>query len=300
MSMESLQAAADPASVEPNASAPSALEPSAPVPFARRLREALTRTQHPHLGYFESAKDGLVEALDKQVTRCARLLSRDSLVAVVECGLGGAVHQLAALGHRAVGLDRDAASIALARARATSPRARFLACAIAEFAERARGARLDALLLNEVLAEHADLRDVLMQARALLRPGGLVFVNEIVRHPTVLPTNPGRHALGAVRAAADACGFDLVEARDLSNRTAPTLPRLLRLLAERRADLAKTIGATSEGAAELSRIEQRLRADELAFTRQELFYESTVLRLGARFAHDSVVLRTSTSSKKSG
>jgi SAM-dependent methyltransferase len=296
MSMESLQAAADPAPVPADESATSALHAPTSVPLARRLREALTRTQHPHLGYFESPDDGLAQALDKHVQRCARLLSRDSLVLVVECGLGGAVHQLAGLGHRAVGIDRDAATIALARARAASPRARFLASSLADFAERARGARLDALLLNEVLAGHADVRAPLVQARALLRPGGLVILNEIVRHPSVVPAHPGRHALGAVRAAADACGFDLVESRDLSNRMAPTLPRLLRLLAERRADLARTLGASAEGAAELLRAEQHLRADELAFTRQELFYESTVLRLGARFAHDSVVLRTKKSS----
>ncbi|MEQ1891498.1 MAG: methyltransferase domain-containing protein [Planctomycetota bacterium] len=294
MSMESLQAAADPAPFVTSTSATNALPLVAPVPFARRLREVLTRTQHPHLGYFESANDGLAQALDKHVARCARMFSPDSLVLVPECGLGGAVHQLATLGHRAVGIDRDPATIALARARATSPRARFLASSMTDFAERARGARVDVLLLNEVLAQHADLRAVLLLARALLRPGGLVLVNEVVRHPAILPTNPARHALGAVRAAADACGFDLVETRDISNRTAPTLPRLLRLLAERRSDLAQSLGSTPEGAAELARSEQRLRADELAFTRQELFYESTALRLGARFAHDSVVLRTST------
>jgi len=296
MSMESLQAAADAAPLPPVAGAPSAPLTAVGVPLARRLREALTRTQHPHLGYFDSPEDGLAKALDQLVERSARLLARDSLVLVAECGLGGAVHQLATLGHRAVGIDRDAATIAVARARASSPRARFLTSSLEDFAERARGARVDALVLNEVLEAHVDLRALLVQARALLRPGGLVLVNEVVRHPTLGPAQPARHALGALRAASDACGFDLVEARDLSNRMAPTLSRLLRLLAERRVDLARTLGATPEGAAELQRTEQRLRADELAFTRQELFYESTVLRLGARFAHDSVVLRTKKSS----
>lgn len=290
MSQESLPTALD--STEPAVRFGTGTATSPSVPFGRRLRELLTRTQHPHLGYFESPTDGLVQALDQQVQRGARILSRDSLVLVVECGLGGAVHQLAALGHRAVGIDRDGASVNLARARATSPRARFLNSSLEDFATRARGARLDALCLTEALAGVADLRAVLVQARGLLRPGGLVLINEIVRHPTVLPTPPGRLALGAVRAAADASGFDLVEARDLSNRTAPTLSRLLRLLGERRADLTRLLGATPEGLAALAAEERRLRADELAFTRQELFYESTVLRLGARFAHDSVVLRT--------
>ena len=262
------------------------------VPFARRLRELLTRTQHPHLGYFESANDSLAQALDQQVLRCTRQLTRDSLVLVVQCGLGGAVHQLASLGHRAVGIDRDAASVNLARARATSPRARFLTSSLEDFAERARGARVDALCLFEALAGVPDLRATLVQARALLRPGGLVLINEVVRHPTILPTPAARHALGAVRAAADASGFDLVEGRDLSSRTAPTLSRLVRQLTERRAELARLLAATPEGAAQLEAEERRLRADELAFTRQELFYEGTILRLGARFAHDSVVLRT--------
>jgi len=290
MSQESLQAALD--SAVPSTPAGLRTGPTPLLPFERRLRELLTRTQHPHLGYFESPTDTLAQALDQQVQRLARVLARDALVLVAECGLGGAVHQLAALGHRAVGLDRDPASIDLARARATSPRARFLTSSLEDFAARARGARLDALCLNEVLAREPDLRGVLLQARALLRPGGLVLINEVVRHPSLVPTVEGRHALGAVRAAADASGFDLVEARDLSNRTAPTLSRLLRVLGERREELARLLAATPEGAAALAREERRLRADELAFTRQELFYESTVLRLGARFAHDSVVLRT--------
>lgn len=293
MSMESLQAAEIQSPVPaPPSDLGGAAKTQPSVPFERRLREALTGTQHPHLGYFESPEDGLALALDQALLRLARRLTRDALVLVVECGLGGAVHRLAALGHRPVGIDRDGPTVALARSRATSPRARFLTSSVAEFCERARGARLDALLLNEVLVAHPDLKGLLLHARELLRPGGLVLVNEIVRHPTIVPTRPARHPLGAVRAAADACGFDLVESRDVSNRTAPTYSRLLRLFGERRAVLERTLGATSEGALELARAEQRLKADELAFTRQELFYESSVLRLGARFGHDSVVLRT--------
>jgi SAM-dependent methyltransferase len=293
MSLESLESAADSAPLPALAT-----EARAPVgvPFERLLREALTGSQHPHLGYFEGPEDGLSLALDQAVLRVARRLTRDSLVLVVECGLGGLVHRLASLGHRAVGIDRNEASVALARARASSPRARFLTSSLADFAAKAGGARLDALVLDEVLWAHPDPKSVLLLARPLLRPGGLVLVNEIVRNPTIVPTPPGRHALGAVRAAADACGFDLVESRDLSNRTAPTYPRLLRLFGERRAALASSLGASPEGAAALARHELRLKADELAFTRQEVFYESTVLRLGARFGHDSVVLRTKKSS----
>jgi len=292
MSQESLQAL-DSATPAIPAIPVGVLPAAAPaLPLARSLRESLTRSQHPHLGYFESPTDTLIQALDQQVQRGARLLARDSLILVVECGLGGAVHQLAALGHRAVGIDRDATSVNLARARATSPRARFLNASLEQFAERARGARLDALCLHEALAGQSDLRALLVQTRGLLRPGGLLLINEVVRHPAVLPTPTGRHALGAVRAAADASGFDLVESRDLSNRTAPTLSRLLRVLTERKDELTRRFATTAERSAELAAEERRLRVDELAFTRQELFYESTVLRLGARFAHDSVVLRT--------
>ncbi len=262
------------------------------LPTPRHLYEFLTRSQHGHFGYFEGLDDSLAQAQDRLILRSARLLPRSSLVADVGCGLGGAVNLLAAQGHTVFGLDPCARSIEYARSRANSPRARFLEVDLAAFAARARGARFDALFLTETLPHFTDLAAVFAHCRALLRPGGLVLVHDVVRNSGV-PLGPDSfHRRGAMRAAADGAGFDLLEVRDATNRTAPTLSRLARALGERRAEILATFAAARpEIARELERFEAHLRALELAFSRQELTFETSVLRCSARFASDSVVLR---------
>jgi cyclopropane fatty-acyl-phospholipid synthase-like methyltransferase len=261
------------------------------LPAPRHLHEFLTRSRHLHFGYFEGVGDTLAQAQDRLIQRSARLLQRNSLVADVGCGLGGTVHLLASQGHRVFGIDPCASSIEYARAR-SSPRAQFLVGDLASFATRARGARFDALFLTEVLSQFAELSAVFGHCRALLRPGGLVLVHDVVRHPSTDAGPEGFHPRGALRAAADAAGFDLVEMRDATNRTAPTLSRLARALGEKRSEiLAAFTGSRPSIAQELERFEAELRSVERAFSRQELFFETSVLRCSARFTSDSVVLR---------
>lgn len=262
------------------------------LPAPRHLFEFLTRSQHAHFGYFEGLDDSLAQAQDRLILRSTRLLSRNSLVADIGCGLGGAVNLLAAQGHTVFGLDPCPRSIEYARARANSPRARFLEVDLAAFAARARGARFDALLLTETLPHFADLGAVFAHCRALLRPGGLVMVHDVVRNSGVPEGPDSFHRRGAMRAAADGAGFDLLEVRDATNRTAPTLSRLARALGERRAEILAAFGAARpEIARELETFETHLRTLELAFSRQELTFESSALRCSARFTSDSVVLR---------
>lgn len=262
------------------------------LPSPRHLFEYLTRSQHMHFGYFEGLGDTLAQAQDRLILRSARLLGRGSLVLDVGCGLGGAVRLLAAQGHRVFGVDPCERSIAYARARTSSERARFLEIDLAGFAARARGARFDAVFLTEVLPQFTDLSALFAHCRALLRPGGLVLVHDVVREPSV-PAGPNRfHARGAMRAAADAAGFDLIETRDASNRTSQTLSRLARALGERRAEIVGFFRASRpdiEG--ELERFEAYLRGVELAFSRQELVYETCAMRCSMRFGTDSVVVR---------
>lgn len=262
------------------------------LPAPRHLHEFLARSQHLHFGFFEAAGDSLAQAQDRLILRSARFLLRDSNVVDIGCGLGGTAHLLAGLGHRVVGLDPCASSIAYARARAVSPRAQFLHGGLAAFVARARGARFDALFLTEILSQFTDLSAAFTQCRALLRPGGLVLVHEVVRNPAAPVGQEYFHPRGAMRSAADAAGFDLVEIRDATNRTAPTLSRLLRALAERRAELLRFFAPVRpEIVSECEAFETHLRAVELAFSRQELFFETCVLRSSARFGSDSVTLR---------
>ncbi len=262
------------------------------LPAPRHLHEFLARSQHLHLGFFESQTDSLAQTQDRLVLRSARLLPRNANVVDVGCGLGGTVQLLAAQGHRVVGLDPCAPSLAYARARATSQNAQFFPGDLAAFVARARGARFDALFLTEVLAQFTDLPAAFAQCRALLRPGGLALVHEIVREAGSNASPERFHPRGAMRAAADAAGFDLVEIRDATNRTAPTLSRLLRALGERREELLAFFAPTRpEITRELETFESGLRALELSFSRQQLFYETCVLRCSARFGSDSAVLR---------
>lgn len=275
----------------PPASAPSAPELWA-LPAPAHLHEYLTRSLHQHLGYFEGSSDSLAQAQDRLILRSARALTRNSLVADIGCGLGGTVNLLATHGHRVFGLDPCARSIAHARARVVSPRAQFLACNFEQFAARARGARFDALFLTEVLPHFADLNALFVHCRALLRPGGLVLVHDIVRAVERPVGMDGFHPRGALRSAADAAGFDLDESRDISNRTSLTLPRLSRLLAERRDELLSVFGpARPTILHEIAQYQAHLRELELGFAQEELFLEASVLRCSARMASDSVVLR---------
>jgi len=265
------------------------------LPAPRHLFEFLTRSRHLHLGFFEGPADTLATAQDRLVARATRRLGRGSLVADVGCGLGGSVQLLAAQGHRVYGLDPCAASIGYARTHAAAPRAQFLVADLAQFAARARGARFDALLLTEVLPHFRDLGAVFAHCRSVLRPGGLVLVHDVARLDAPAEAYPGLHARGAVMVAADAAGFDQVEGRDVTARVSPSLPRLLRALAEQRAEILATFTpARPTIARELEEFEQRLRALELGFARQELAYEASLLRCSTRLGTDSVVLRRST------
>jgi cyclopropane fatty-acyl-phospholipid synthase-like methyltransferase len=249
----------------------------AALPAPRHLHEYLTRSQHLHFGYFEGADETVAQAQDRLVARALRHVPRMALVADVGCGLGGAVNLIAASGHRVYGFDPCAASIGFARGRTTSPRAQLLVCDLAQFAARARGARFDALFAY---------------CRALLRPGGTVIVHDVVRLGAAAPGAPASPPRGALRLAADAAGFDLLEARDLSNRVVPTLSRLLRQLTERRDELARAFGdRRTDVHAEIEDYLARLRALEHAFARAELAYEGSVLRCSTRFGTDSVVMR---------
>jgi 2-polyprenyl-3-methyl-5-hydroxy-6-metoxy-1,4-benzoquinol methylase len=261
------------------------------LPSPRHLHEYLTRSQHLHLGFFEHSDELLASALDQLVLRNARTLPRNALIADIGCGLGGTTRLLAAQGHRVFGVDPCPHSIDYARKHTLSPRAQFLTADLQAFAERARGARFDAVVLFEVLASLPDLPAALSACRAVLRPGGLMLVSEIVRTRSA-PESNGRHARGALRSAADACGFDLQESRDVTNRAVPTIPRLGRLLTERRTDLERVFGHTHpEIRTEIDRFQAELRTLEHGFTSQELRVEWNVLRSSARISHDSVVLR---------
>lgn len=273
------------------ASTPSSPELLA-LPAPAHLHEYLTRSLHLHFGYFEGHGDSLAQAQDRLILRSARLLTRNSLLVDVGCGLGGTVNLLATQGHRVFGIDPCPRSIAYARARVVSPRAQFLACDLAQFAARARGARFDGMLLTEVLPSFSDLGALFAHCRALLRPGGLVLVHDVVRHPGRPASEDGFHPRGALRSAADAAGFDLVESREISNRTSPTLSRLARLLTERRDELLSVFGPTRPTVLhEIAQYQARLRALEHGFVQEELFLEATVLRCSARMGSDSVVLR---------
>jgi SAM-dependent methyltransferase len=263
------------------------------LPAPRHLLEYVTRSQHLHLGYFESTSETVAQAQEQLILRSARLLARQSLVADIGCGLGGTAQILASQGHRVYAVDPCARSIAYARTRASSPRVQFLACDLDEFARRARGARLDAVFLTEVLPNFHDLAQVLGHCRAVLRPGGHVVVHDIVRHPALEAHAEGFHARGALATAGAGAGFDLVEMREIGSRTSPTLSRLLRALAERQAEILRVFAPHRQDIArELEECQVRLRGLEHAFARQELFFETSVLRCSARLGHDSVVLRS--------
>ena len=263
------------------------------LPAPSHLHEYLTRSLHLHLGYFEGFSDSLAQAQDRLIHRSARFLARNSLVVDVGCGLGGTVNVLATMGHRVFGLDPCARSIAYARSRVVSPRAQFLVCTLSQFAGRARGARFDALYLTEALSNFPDLGALLSQCRAVLRPGGMMLVHDIVRHPEAPQGSDRFHARGALRSAADAACFDLIENREISNRTSPTLPRLARLLTERRDELLNVFGPMRPTVLnEIAQYQVRLRELEHGFAQEELYFEASVLRCSARMGNDSVVLRT--------
>jgi SAM-dependent methyltransferase len=262
------------------------------LPAPQHLLEYVTRSLHLHLGYFESTSFSIAQAQEQLILRSVRLLTRQSLVADAGCGLGGTAQILAGQGHRVYAFDPCARSITYARSRVRSPRVQFLACDLEEFSRRARGARLDALFLTEVLQHFTDLPAVLMRCRAVLRPGGLVIVHDIVRHPGREAHADGFHPRGALATSAAGAGFDLREMREIGCRTSPTLSRLLRALAERRDEIVRAFAPVRPAIeSELEDCQVRLRALEHAFARQELFFETSVLRCSSRLGNDSVVLR---------
>ncbi len=110
----------------------------------------------------------------EQTVRAVRLPPRPEIVEI-GCGAGFAAEYLAGRFGRYLGIDHSAALVDAARARHGAPHVRFVA-ADAMDVEVDRPA--DLVLMIGVLHHLEDPGAVLARARAWLRPGGFVAVNE--------------------------------------------------------------------------------------------------------------------------
>jgi len=251
------------------------------LPHPRHLFEYVTGSQHYHLGCFEDEGDTLAQALDRLLLRSFRVLPPASRVLDVGCGTGGGVRLLAAGGHRAFGLDPCESSIARARSCAGTRAARFVCASLADFAGQARRTDFDALVLTEVLQHLPRLDEVFRHCRGLLRPGGLMLVQDVFKRPGIPWSMAPFQTREGLRAAAREARFELLEAHDLTRQTAPTLPRLAEALLRRRTEITRVFAATRPRIeAELEELRGHVLALQRAYAEQHLGFEALVLRPG--------------------
>lgn len=254
------------------------------LPQPLHLFEFLTRSQHYHFGYFEADEEALGEAMDCLALRSVPHLPRGSRVLDVGCGIGGTSMLLAAKGFEVVGIDPCAEAISYALRRCPPDRAvRLLSCELRELGKEHLPTRFGALILTEVMQHFRSLEELFPQCRALLEDDGRIVIHDIALNGDAAGSGAPFHPQGALRAAADDAGFQLVVQEDVTARVVPTLPHLTALLRDGRPDIVRFFGE-SRGAIEeeVEELAAQVRLLEDGFAQGHLKYEATVLRLPGR------------------
>lgn len=248
------------------------------LPQPLHLFEYVTGSQHYHFGYFATPQTSLREAMDDMARRALAYFGKRARVVDVGCALGGTSRLLAEGGLDVVGIDPCLAAIEYARTRATNGTG-FFRGRLESFRPRPGTAPLDGMILIEVLQHFSSLEELFAECRSLLRPGGLVVVDDVVKSPDEELNGVPYHRRGALLRAAGAAGFEVVHDEDLTPRTAPTLARLVEALVGRRDEMERFFAPERPSIGnELDELLVQVRLLERGFAGGHLGYESIVLR----------------------
>jgi 2-polyprenyl-3-methyl-5-hydroxy-6-metoxy-1,4-benzoquinol methylase len=258
------------------------------LPHPLHIFATLTGSLHYHFGLFvegdsSAAPDALVRAMSRLSLRCLDFLPPASRVLDVGCGMGGTALLLAGRGHEVVGVDPCEHSIACARSALDGhPGGRFFSCGLQEFAALRPDERFDAVIVIEASHRLPSLEVLVASSRALLRPGGLLFVQDVVLNSDAGSLAVPFHARGFLARLGGAMGFVVRRQNDLTAAVLPTLGCLTeRLHAERRSLIERFACSRPEIASEIEELRVQLQNLANAFSEAHLVYEEVALQVDA-------------------
>jgi len=85
----------------------------------------------------------------------------------------------------------------------------------------------DNCIATEILQFFPDLDKFFLGCRRLLRPGGMLIINDFATIPVLAWEKVPYHKRGSIRVAAEAAGLIVTEQREITAQVAPTLDRLI-------------------------------------------------------------------------
>ena len=250
------------------------------LPQPMHLYEYLTRSGHYHFGLFEGAKDTLEEAFDRMARYASRRLPAGGRILDVGCGLGGIAKLLSGMGHRVLALDPCLPAIRYAKAVRAHPNIEYR---IGRFQDMERDLRiqrtLDGIVIVEALQHLPDPTTLFKRCQALLRPGGILVIHDVVTVPSLPWSRVPFHRLGTLSAEAVNLGFDAIETRRIGGHVLPTLDHLGRRLRSGRLTAPSWFGPNRTGVnRDMRELVSQWKALRRGFLDGDLTYETTVLR----------------------
>lgn len=247
-----------------------------------QLYRQVTESYHYHIGYFDDTDDSLKDALDRLIIRSIPHLIPRGKSLDLGCGIGGTTSLLADHAFPCLGIDPAAEQILFA-SRTLSPR-KNLAFAVLSFDDLFNGKNafngfFDNIVTTEILQFFPDLDPFFKGCSKLLRPEGVLIVNEFATIPSLPWERVPYHQLGRISEAARAAGF-IVESREtISEHVAPTLDKLIHEMH------ARTDAILSDFESDYPKVKEEIQ-DQIAlwenitlgFENGDLAYESFVCR----------------------
>jgi len=254
------------------------------LPQPLHLYEFLTGSHHYHFGCFQDPGEPIVRAMDRLVFRFMPLLVPGGVTLDVGCGIGGTSSLLAGCGFPTVGIDPAGSSINFAKLTVNSrENPRFAKMNVQDLMQglSIEPGRFDNIVMIEALQHIPSLEELFLWCFSACRPGGVVVINDVVTIPALQWSKVPFHRRGAVRAAGEAAGLEVVEEQEITSAVIPTLDRLISLLEASQKQVVSFFGgARAKVNDEISELIHQWEQLRTGFINRDLAYETVVLRCG--------------------
>ncbi|MHC4945011.1 MAG: class I SAM-dependent methyltransferase [Planctomycetota bacterium] len=251
----------------------------------------LTNSHHYHIGYFQNPEDSLQEALDRIVIRCIPYLVPGGKTLDLGCGIGGTTSLLADHAFPILGVDPGWQHVHFA-SQTLRPRKNmaFAVLGLQDLLSYRKSITnfFDNIIATEILQFFPSLELFFQGCRRLLRPSGVLIINDFATIPDLAWGKVPYHRHGTIRTAAEAAGFHVEEQQEMAARVEPTLDRLIDRMNEQQEPYIVRFGNSHPDAVEAMH-EHIFQWEQVrtGFRFGDLVYESTVFRLPGEYpAHE--------------
>ncbi|MHC4944929.1 MAG: class I SAM-dependent methyltransferase [Planctomycetota bacterium] len=210
------------------------------LPRSQRLYQFLTDSLHYHFGYFQAPDDSIQDALNQVVLRCLPDLVPEGKTLDVGCGMGGTVSLLAEHAFPTLGIDPSRRSIELASSSCNGKKGvDFAVLKLQDLftSFHYESPVFDNIMMIEVLQHFPDLEIVFEECYRLVRPEGVVVINDLVTIPPLAWEQVPLHKDDAIPKEAQAAGFVVRKYEAITARVSPTLDCMIASLQKQKTKL---------------------------------------------------------------